>query len=179
MQMRNKNNMLADLQQLLTDLAYTSALICTVGRDVAISELFLDGSPKRVDFADSWATVEFSGWHIHVDLSTVTTIRFAEAQSHGDSTSLFISFDDVEQKAVMRFYFPHASHTHRTYTAEELELFGKFREQYEGVGGQGPGKDQHKQIRCGISKSLMDMNPVHASTSSARTGSVLALYRSS
>ena len=38
---------------------------------------------QRVDFADSWATVEFTGWHIHVDLSTVGTIRFAEAQSHG------------------------------------------------------------------------------------------------
>ena len=53
-------------------------------------------------------------------LSTIATVRFAEAQSHGDSTSLFISFDDVEGKAVMRFYFPHASHTHRKYTAEEV-----------------------------------------------------------
>jgi len=122
--------MLADIQQILTDLARTPALICTVGRDTAISELFLDGSPKRVDFADSWAAVEFSGWHIHVDLATVVTVRFAEAQSHGDSTSLFISFDDSEKQAVMRFYFPHASHTHRTYTAEELELFGRFKEQY-------------------------------------------------
>ena len=131
--------MLADIQQILTDLARTPALICTVGRDTAISELFLDGSPKRVDFADSWATVEFSNWHIHVDLSTITTVRFAEAQSHGDSTSLFISFDDADEKAVMRFYFPHASHTHRTYNEEELALFGKFKKRYEGVGGQGPG----------------------------------------
>ena len=122
--------MLADVQRLLTDLARTPALICTVGRDTAISELFLDGSPKRVDFADSWAAVEFTGWHIHVDLSTIATIRFAEAQSHGDSTSLFISFDDNEGQAVMRFYFPHTSHTHRTYTAEELELFGGFKAQY-------------------------------------------------
>jgi hypothetical protein len=123
--------MLADLQQLLTDLARTPVLICTVGRDTAISELFLDGSPKRVDFADSWGAVEFSGWHIHVDLATVATLRFAEAQSHDDSTSLFISFDDAEGKAVMRFYFPHASHTHRTYNEEELALFGRFKAQYK------------------------------------------------
>jgi hypothetical protein len=122
--------MLADLQQLLTDLARTPALICTVGRDTAISELFLDGSPKRVDFSDSWATVEFASWHIHVNLSTITAIRFAEAQSHGDSASLFISCDDVEGKAVLRFYFPHASHTHRTYDEEELALFGRFKARY-------------------------------------------------
>ncbi len=132
--------MLPYLQQLLNDLALNSShLFCTVGRDTAISELFLDGSPRRVDFADSWATVEFTSWHIHVDLSTVRTIRFAEAQSHGDSTSLFISFDDTEGEAVMRFYFPHASHTHRKYTAEELELFGRFKERYEGIRGQVPG----------------------------------------
>lgn len=134
--------MLAHVQQLLTHLAYTRALICTVGRDTAISELFLDGDPKRVDFSGSWATVEFAGWHIHVDLSTVATLRFAEAQSHGDSTSLFISFDDAEEKAVMRFYFLHASHMHRTYTAEELALFVKFKERYEGAKVKGQGSDK-------------------------------------
>ena len=128
--------MLADIQRLLADLVRTPALICTVGRDTVISELFLDGSPKRVDFTDTWAAVEFSGWHIHVDLATIVRVRFAEAQSHADSTSVFISFDDVEGKAVMRFYFPHASHTHRAYTAEQLELFGRFKERYEGVMGQ-------------------------------------------
>lgn len=129
--------MLPYVQQLLTDLARTPALICTVGRDTAISELFLDGAPKRIDFADSWAAVEFSGWHIHVDLATVTTVRFTEAPSHGDSISLFISFDDAEGQPVMRFYFPHASHTHRSYTAEELELFGRFQGQYKGLEGGG------------------------------------------
>ena len=131
--------MLSDIQHLLAHLARTPALICTVGRDSAISELFLDGSPQRVDFADTWATVEFTGWHIHIDLSTIATVRFAEAQSHGDSTSLFISFDDSEGKAVMRFYFPHASHTHRRYITEELELFGRFKERYEGLWGRVPG----------------------------------------
>ena len=130
--------MLLYVQQLLADLARTPALICTVGRDTAISELFLDGLPKRIDFADTWATVEFTGWHIHVDLATVATVRFAKAQSHGDSTSLFLSFDDAEGQAVMRFYFPHESHTHRTYSPEELELFGQFRERYgKGLGARG------------------------------------------
>ncbi len=128
--------MLAHVQQLLTDLVHTPALICTVGRDTAISELFLDDDPKRIDFSDSWATIEFASWHIHVDLSTVATLRFAETQSHEDSTSLFISFDDAEGKAVMRFYFPHAIHTHRTYTEEELALFGEFKERYEEAGGE-------------------------------------------
>jgi|GEM_PF-7022120 len=123
--------MLPYVRQLLTDLARTPALICTVGRDTAISELFLDGSPKRIDFADTWAAVEFANWHIHVDLATVATVRFAEAQSHGDSTSLFISFDDTDGQAVMRFYFPHASHTHRSYKAEELDLFGEFKKKYQ------------------------------------------------
>jgi uncharacterized protein len=124
--------MLPYLEQLLTELAYTPNLICTVGRDTAISELFLDGSPKRVDFSDSWATVEFAAWHIHVDLSTITTMRFAKAQSHGDSTSLFLSLDDSEGTAVLRFYFPHASHANRTYTVDELQLFEKFKRQYGG-----------------------------------------------
>lgn len=139
--------MVTNIQQLLTDLAHTPALICTVGRDTAISELFLDGTPKRVDFTDSWVTVEFSGWHIHVDLSTVATVRFAYAQSHGDSTSLFISFDDVEGKAVMRFYFPHESHTHRTYSSEELQLYSSFKERYGEGGSQAPGAVRKTSIQ--------------------------------
>ncbi len=71
--------MLPHIQQLLTDLAHTPSLVCTVGRDGAVSELFLDGAPQKVEFADSWATVEFSGWHIHVDLSAVAQVRFAPA----------------------------------------------------------------------------------------------------
>ena len=123
--------MIPHIQQLLSDLARTPALVCTVSRDGAVSELFLDGSPKKVEFSDSWATVEFSGWHIHVDLSLVTRVRFTEAPSHGEShISAFVSFDDSEEKAVLRFYFPHSSHIHTTYTAEELALFGRFKERY-------------------------------------------------
>ena len=44
----------------------------------------------------------------------------------------------------MRFYFPHASHTHRKYTAEELELFGRFKERYEGIGVRCQGPDRKK-----------------------------------
>ena len=123
--------MLPDVQQLLDNLAHTPALICTVSRDGAVSELFLDGDPRKVEFAGTWATVEFAGWHIHVDLSTIVQVRFDEVQSHEDSMSAYVSFDDLERKAVLRFYFPHPSHTHRTYTVEELALFGKFREQYQ------------------------------------------------
>ena len=123
--------MLPHVQQLLTELAHTPSLVCTVGRDGAVSELFLDGAPQKVEFTDSWATVEFSGWHIHADLSTVTHIRFAEAPGHDDSVSAFITFDDSQGKSVLRFYFPHPSHTYKTYTAEELALFGRFKEQYE------------------------------------------------
>jgi putative heme degradation protein len=130
--------MLSHIQQLLTDLARTPALVCTVGRDGAVSELFLDGSPQKVEFADSWATVEFAAWHIHVDLSTVVQVRFAEAPGHDDSVSAFIAFDDSAGKSVLRFYFPHPSHTYKTYTTEELGLFGKFQEKYgEGLGVRG------------------------------------------
>lgn len=122
--------MLPHVQQLLTDLAHTSSLVCTVGRDGVVSELFLDGAPQKVEFADSWATIEFSGWHIHVDLSTVAQVRFAEAPGHDDSVSVFIAFDGSQGKSILRFYFPHPSHTYKTYTAEELALFGQFRERY-------------------------------------------------
>lgn len=122
--------MLHRVQELLSDLAHTPSLVCTVGRDGAISELFLDDAPQKVDFSDSWATVEFKGWHIHVDLGVVTSVRFDEVPSHGDTMSTFIAFDDNEGKAVFRFYFPHPSHTHKKYTVEELALFGRFRERY-------------------------------------------------
>lgn len=126
--------MLPDIQQLLGELARTPSLICTVSRDGAVSELFLDDNPRKIEFSGTWATVEFSGWHIHVDLGTVARIRFDEVQSHADSMSAYASLDDAEGKAVLRFYFPHPSQTYRTYTAEELALFGKFRERYEGIG---------------------------------------------
>jgi hypothetical protein len=60
--------MLPLLQQLLTDLARTPSLVCTVNCDGAVSELFLDGAPQKVEFSDSWAAVEFKGWHIHAAL---------------------------------------------------------------------------------------------------------------
>jgi len=125
--------MLLHAQKLLSDLARTPSLICTLGRDGAVSELFLDDAPQKVEFSDSWATVEFKGWHIHVNLDLVIDIRFAEAPGHDETTSAFVSFDDNEGKAVFRFYFPHSSHTFKTYTAEELTLFGRFRAQYESL----------------------------------------------
>ncbi len=123
--------MLPTVKQLLAELARTRALVCTVGREGVVSELFLDGAPQKVEFADPWATVEFSSWHIHVDLSTVAQVRFAEAPGHDESVSVFISFDDSAGKPVLRFYFPHPSHTYRTYTPDELGLFARFRERYE------------------------------------------------
>jgi uncharacterized protein len=123
--------MLPDVQKLLEELAHTPSLICTVSRDGAVSELFLDGDPRKVEFSGAWATVEFTGWHIHVDLGTIVRIRFDEAQSHEDSMSAYVSCDDGEGKAVLRFYFPHPSHTYRTYTAEELGLFEKFKKKYQ------------------------------------------------
>jgi len=118
-------------QELLKDLSHTASLVCTVSRDGAVSELFLDSAPQKVEFADPWAIIEFKGWHIHVDLSMVAQVRFAEAPGHDDSISAFIAFDDDQGKSVLRFYFPHPSHTYKTYTAEELTLFGSFKERYE------------------------------------------------
>lgn len=123
--------MLPTVKQLLEELARTRSLVCTVSREGAVSELFLDGAPQKVDFADPWATVEFTSWHIHVDLSMVAQVRFAEAPGHDDSVSVFVSFDDSTGKSVLRFYFPHPSHTYKTYTADELGLFAQFRERYE------------------------------------------------
>lgn len=123
--------MLPHVQELLGELSHTPALIWTVSRAGVVSELFLDDTPRKVEFAGTWATVEFARWHIHVDLGTVSRIRFDEAQSHEDSISAYVSFDDTEGKAVLRFYFPHPSHSYRTYTTEELELFGRFKQQYQ------------------------------------------------
>jgi len=122
-------------QRLLADLARTPSLVCTVSRDGAVSELFLDGAPQKVEFADPWATVEFRGWHIHVDMSVVVKIRFAEAPGHEDSVSVFVAFDDSQGKSVLRFYFPHPSHTYKTYTTEELALFSRLKERYRGAEG--------------------------------------------
>lgn len=119
-----------DLQQLLTELVRTPSLVCTVGRDGAVSELFLDGAPQKVEFSGTWATVEFMTWHIHIDLSAITRVRFTEAPGHDNSISAFVTFDDDGGKAVLRFYFPHPSHTYKTYTLEELALFARFKERY-------------------------------------------------
>lgn len=129
--------MLPFLQQLLDDLARTPSLVCTVGREGAVSELFLDGAPQRVEFSEPWVTIEFKSWHIHADLSTVAQVRFTEAPGHADSVSAFIALDDNQGKSVLRFYFPHPSHTHRSYTADELALFARFKERYQEVMGQG------------------------------------------
>jgi hypothetical protein len=123
--------MLSFLPQLVTDLAHTAALVCTVIRDGAVSELFLDGAPQKVECSDSWATIEFKGWHIHVDLSAVADVRFAEAPGHDESISIFITLDDNQSKSLLRFYFPHQSHTYKRYTADELRLFAQFKERYD------------------------------------------------
>ena len=123
--------MLSGVKQLLEDLARTPSLVCTVGRDGVVSELFLDEAVQKVEFADPWATIEFRGWHIHADLDTVSQVRFAEAAGYDNSVSVFVSLDDQEGNAVLRFYFPHVSQTYRTHTAEELKLFEKFKERYE------------------------------------------------
>ena len=125
--------MLAPLKELINDLATTASLICTVGRDGVVGELFLDGTLEKIEFSDSWATIEFGGWHIHVDLNTVTSVKFHQNQSAGGSVSVFVSLNDKAGGAVMKFYFPHATQTHRSYTDKELALFNAFRTRYENV----------------------------------------------
>ena len=128
--------MISGVKQLVEDLARTPALVCTVGRDGVVSELFLDETVRKVEFTDLWATVEYSGWHIHANLDTIAKVRFTEAAGHDDSVSVFVSLDDAQGNAVLRFYFPHASQTHRTYTAQELSLFEAFKARYEQTFGQ-------------------------------------------
>ena len=125
--------MLAPLKELINDLATTASLICTVGRNGAVSELFLDGALEKIEFSDSWATIEFSGWHIHVDLNTITSVKFHQKQSAGQSVSVFVSLNDEAGQTVMKFYFPHTTQTHRSYTEKELALFNTFRKRYENV----------------------------------------------
>ena len=123
--------MLAELPRFLDDLVHSPALVCTVGRDGVVSELFLEQPVRKFEFADPWVTIEFGGWHVHADLSHVVELRFAEAPGHDGSTSVFLSLNDAQGQPVLRFYFPHASHTYRTYTAEELGLHRRFRERWE------------------------------------------------
>ena len=73
--------MLSDLKQLLEDLVRTPSLLCTVGRENVVGELFIPEAVQKIQFADPWATIEFGSWHIHADLDTVTHVRFAEEPS--------------------------------------------------------------------------------------------------
>jgi hypothetical protein len=123
--------MLSFLQQFLSELAHTPSLICTVGRSDAIAELMLRDAPRKVAFSNGWAAIECQGWHLHVNLTSVVQVRFVEEAGHADSISPVAIFTDAQGQAVMRFYFPHASHTHTTYTAEELALFERFKERYQ------------------------------------------------
>ena len=123
--------MLSTLQQLLSDLASIPSLICTVGRSDAIGELMLRDAPQKVEFSNGWAAIECAGWHLHVNLTSVVQVRFTEESGYDNSISPVAIFEDNEGRAVMRFYFPHASHTHTTYTAEELALFKRVKERYE------------------------------------------------
>lgn len=118
------------LQQLLTELTQVPSLICTVGRKDAIGELMLREAPHNIAFSDGWAAVECKSWHLHVNLATVKQVRFIEDRGHGGSVSPVVIFEDAQGQSVMRFYFPHASHTHTTYTVEELGLFARFKERY-------------------------------------------------
>lgn len=135
----------SELQQLLSELVWTPSLICTVGRNNAIGELLLRDAPQNINFSDDWAAIECKSWHLHVNLATVKQVRFAEDTGHGGAVSPVAIFEDAQQQSVMRFYFPHASHTHTTYTAEELALFGRVKERYEqrlGPGDEGVGFPQ-------------------------------------
>ena len=118
-------------QRLIEELAREPSLVCTVGRDGAVAELFLDENP-RVGFLDGWATIELAHWHVHMNLERVSRVVFAEEPSQCSAVSAYVSLDDGEGKSVIRFYFPHAAHTHRTYTPEELALFARFCARYSG-----------------------------------------------
>lgn len=91
----------------------------------------LRDTPRKVEFSDGWAAIECQGWHLHVNLTSVVQVRFAEESGYADSISPVAVFTDAQGQAVMRFYFPHTSHTHTTYTAEELALFSRFKGRYE------------------------------------------------
>jgi len=121
------------MQHLLAELAHTPSLICTVGRANAIGELFLREPPRKIEFNDTWAAIECTGWHLHVNLAEIARVRFVEEAGYDQSISPVAVFEDSQESAVLRFYFPHASQTHTTYTAEELALFGKFKARYEKV----------------------------------------------
>ena len=125
--------MLSGVQSLLEALAQTPALVCTVSRDGVVSELFLNDAVQKVAFDDTWATIEFPGWHVHADVRTITQVRFVETTGQDQSVSVFVSLDDSAGQPVLRFYFPHASHTSRTYTPEELALFETVKKRYETV----------------------------------------------
>ena len=62
--------------------------------------------------------------------------RFGFAYAPVWSQGLLGKLTGGQGKSVLRFYFPHPSHTYKTYTAEELALFGQFKERYEGLGAR-------------------------------------------
>lgn len=67
----------AILKLLLEDLVRTRSLVCTVGHENVVSELFIDEAVPKIELADPWAIIEFGSWHIHAHLDTVTHVRFA------------------------------------------------------------------------------------------------------
>lgn len=91
----------------------------------------LRDAPQKVEFRNGWAALECQGWRLHVNLSSVEQVRFEEESGPDGSVSPVAIFTDAQGQAVMRFYFPHASQAHTTYTAEELALFGRFKERYQ------------------------------------------------
>jgi hypothetical protein len=97
-------------QRLIEELARQPSLVCTVGTDGAIGELFLGENP-RVGFREGWATIEFPCWHIHMDLGRVGRVRFAEEPSQCSSVSAYVSIEDAEGRPLIRFFFPHAGPT--------------------------------------------------------------------
>jgi hypothetical protein len=123
--------MLSHLKALLSELVSMPSVICTVGRNDAIGELFLREPPQKIEFSGSWAAIECKGWHLHVNLAGVTRVRFVEEAGYDRSISPVAVFEDGQGGSVLRFYFPHASHTHTTYTVEELALFDRVRERYQ------------------------------------------------
>jgi hypothetical protein len=123
--------MLSDVQSLLSELARMPSVICTVGSHDAIGELFLGEPPQKIEFNGNWAAIECKGWHLHVNLAGVTRVHFVEEAGHEQSISPVAIFEDAQGRSVLRFYFPHASHTHTTYTAEELALFDRCKRQHQ------------------------------------------------
>ena len=98
-------------------------------------------TPPTLVFDGAWVSIESTGWHIHLKLSSVTGVQFVEAEDnfHEIPKLYYVRFSDSDSRTLVRFYFPNPwldnNDKKTTFQPGKLEVFEKFRDRYANVSG--------------------------------------------